>query len=76
MEANEGKQVFLIWDNYKPHKARIVQEYASLHESDLFLISLPPYSPMLNSQEMYGTGLKTTLLNIRLKIVKKPSKPL
>lgn len=51
VEQNKCKKIFLIWDNYKVHKAKIIEEFAELHKEKLFLINLPTYSPMLNPQE-------------------------
>lgn len=60
VEHNKDKKVFLIWDNYKVHKAKIIEEFAELHKEYLFLINLPPYSPMLNPQENVWKWLKDT----------------
>ncbi|WP_076719172.1 transposase [Clostridium pasteurianum] len=50
----------LIWDNYRIHKAKNIEEFAQLHNKELFLINLPTYSPMLNPQENVWECLKDT----------------
>ncbi|WP_051115657.1 IS630 family transposase [Clostridium pasteurianum] len=60
LEQNKGKKIFLIWDNYNIHKAKNIEEFAQLHNEELFLINLPPYSPMLNPQENVWKWLKDT----------------
>lgn len=56
--SNPDKTLMIIWDNARIHTAKIVQDFALLHEERLHLISQPPYSPQLNPQENMWKWLK------------------
>lgn len=49
----------MIWDNARIHTSKVVEEFISNHEDLLFILNLPPYSPMLNPQENVWNKLKT-----------------
>ena len=59
LDCNKNKKVFMIWDNAKIHTSKAVEEFVNKHEDTLFLLNLPPYSPMLNPQENVWNKLKT-----------------
>ncbi|MDU5082981.1 transposase [uncultured Tissierella sp.] len=51
LDINRYKRVFMIWDNARIHTSKAVEEFINQHEDALFILNLPPYSPMLNPQE-------------------------
>ena len=55
-EANIGKNIIMILDNFQSHKAKIVRQYAKDH--GINLIYLPPYSPDLNPIEFIWKSIK------------------
>lgn len=55
-EANIGKNIILILDNFSSHKAKIARQYAEDH--GINLIYLPPYSPDLNPIEFIWKSIK------------------
>lgn len=55
-EANIGKNIVLILDNFSSHKAKITRKYAEDH--GINLIYLPPYSPDLNPIEFIWKSIK------------------
>lgn len=59
LENNKNKKIFIIWDNARIHTSNAVKEFIEQHENDLFILNLPPYSPMLNPQENVWNKLKT-----------------
>lgn len=50
--------IFLLWDRFMPHRARLVQDYIS-RKKDWRSEFLPPYSPELNPTENVWCYLKT-----------------
>lgn len=48
-ESNPGKQIVVILDNFRSHRAKLTIETAE--EIGLNLVFLPPYSPDLNPIE-------------------------
>ena len=58
-EHNKNKRVFIIWDNARIHTSKSVEEFIKTHEDSLFILNLPPYSPMLNPQENVWNKLKS-----------------
>jgi len=50
LQATQGK-VYLILDNAKWHKARVLKEFFIQNQDRLVRIFLPPYSPELNPVE-------------------------
>lgn len=55
-EANIGKNIIMILDNFQSHKAKIARQYAEDH--GINLIYLPPYSPDLNPIEFIWKSIK------------------
>jgi putative transposase len=55
-EANLGKNIIMILDNFQSHKAKIARKYAEEH--GINLIYLPPYSPDLNPIEFIWKSIK------------------
>lgn len=45
-------KIYLILDNVKYHKAKILKPFLHANRKRLWLFSLPPYSPELNAIEM------------------------
>jgi transposase len=45
------RPIFLIVDNYKPHRSQRVKEFVAAQDGRLQLFYLPPYSPELNPDE-------------------------
>jgi putative transposase len=56
LEANIGKNIIMILDNFQSHKAKIARQYAEDH--GINLIYLPPYSPDLNPIEFIWKSIK------------------
>jgi transposase len=58
IEQAEGRELFLILDNLKVHKARVLRPWheEQAHEIELFFI--PSYSPDLNPDEILNHDLK------------------
>lgn len=50
LQATQGK-VYLILDNAKWHKARVLKDFFTHNQDHLVRIFLPPYSPELNPAE-------------------------
>ncbi|MGI6540709.1 MAG: transposase [Bacillota bacterium] len=50
MRRNPDKEVWMIMDNYPPHRS-IASEYERKYQGRLHFIFLPPYSPELNPEE-------------------------
>lgn len=55
-EANIGKNIILILDNFSSHKAKMTRQYAEEH--GINLVYLPPYSPDLNPIEFIWKSIK------------------
>jgi transposase len=55
---NLGRPVFLIVDNVKYHKSRVVKEYVESTNGMFRLFFLPPYSPELNPDEWVWKNVK------------------
>ena len=49
--AGAERPIFLIVDNYKPHRSQRVKEFVAAQNGRLQLFYLPPYSPELNPDE-------------------------
>lgn len=56
---NPVNRICLVLDNFAPHKAKKVREYAK--ELNIELIYLPPYSPDLNPLEYLWKSIKRTI---------------
>ncbi len=46
-------------DNARIHTSKAVEQFIKQHEDELFILNLPPYSPMLNPQENVWNKLKS-----------------
>ena len=57
MRRNPDKEVWMIMDNYPPHRS-IASEYERKYQGRLHFIFLPPYSPELNPEENMWAWLK------------------
>ena len=57
MRMNNDKEVWVIWDNYRPHRS-IASDYEDKYRGRLHFVFLPPYSPELNPQENIWAWLK------------------
>jgi transposase len=57
------RKIFLIVDNLKSHRAKLVTEWLKKHESQIELFFLPPYSPQYNPDEYLNGNLKRELAN-------------
>jgi len=58
-ESNPGKQIVLILDNFRSHRAKLTTETAD--EIGLDLVFLPPYSPDLNPIEFIWKSIKRVI---------------
>jgi transposase len=58
-------KVFLIVDNLKPHRARVVTRWVEKHRDRLELFYLPAYAPEHNPEEFLNNDLKQTLARRR-----------
>ena len=52
------KKIILVLDNARAHHAKVVQEFVKIHENQLELMYLPPYSPRLNPIERVWKKLR------------------
>ncbi|MCR4427195.1 MAG: transposase, partial [Firmicutes bacterium] len=57
MRVSRGKEVWVILDNYRPHRF-IAPEFERKYRSRLHFLFLPPYSPELNPPENMWAWLK------------------
>ena len=58
---DEERKIFLIVDNLRAHKSKMVMQWASEHKDRIELFFLPPYSPELNPDEYVNRALKTDI---------------
>jgi transposase len=56
------KPIFLIWDQSRTHKAKVVKEYLKQHP-DFHVEFLPAYAPELNPEEYCHGNVKRRLKN-------------
>lgn len=54
----EGRKVFLILDNLRVHKAKVLRPWHEEHAHEIELFFLPSYSPDLNPDEILNHDLK------------------
>ncbi|WIV13661.1 transposase [Proteiniborus sp. MB09-C3] len=59
LDINKDKIVFMIWGNARIHTSKAVEKFIKQNEDTLFILNLPPYSPMLNPQENVWNKLKS-----------------
>lgn len=53
-----GRKVFLILDNLRVHKAKVLAPWLAEHQHEIELFFLPSYSPDLNPDEILNHDLK------------------
>ena len=58
---DEPKKIFLIVDNLRAHKSKLVMEWVEAHKGRIELFFLPPYSPVLNPDDYVNRALKTDI---------------
>lgn len=51
MVQDEPKKIFMIVDNLRVHKSKLVKDWVEAHKSRIELFFLPPYAPELNPDE-------------------------
>ena len=57
------KKILIIWDGASIHRSKEVKSFlTSLHEDEVWLECIPPYSPELNADEQVWNYLKAVLL--------------
>ena len=61
MIEDEPKKIFLIVDNLKAHKSKVVNAWAEARKERIELFFLPPYSPELNPDEYVNRAVKTDI---------------
>lgn len=59
------RQIFLIVDRHPVHRAQAVQEWLTLHQEEIRLFHLPPYSPELNPDELLNHDTKVNAIGRR-----------
>ena len=62
VDANPGKRIVLVLDNFSSHRSQMVREYAS--QKNIHLVFLPPYSPDLNPIEQIWRAIKRFISTI------------
>lgn len=58
---DEERKIFLIVDNLRAHKSKLVMAWVQAHKERIELFFLPPYSPEINPDEYVNRALKTDL---------------
>lgn len=58
LTRDQTRRIFLILDNLRVHKARVVTDWVARHATQIQLFFLPPYSPELNPDEYLNGDLK------------------
>ena len=56
--ADSKKKVFLVLDNLRVHRAKLVQSWVEEHKDRIELFFLPPYSPEYNPDELLNSDIK------------------
>lgn len=59
------KKVFLVLDNLRVHRAKVLQPWLEANKSRIELFFLPPYSPDLNPDEILNQDIKTNSVGKR-----------
>lgn len=57
-----GRKVFLILDNLKVHKAKVLRPWHEEHKDEIELFFIPSYSPELNPDELLNHDLKANAI--------------
>ena len=58
LRAHYRRPLLILWDGARPHRSRLVRDYADSTEGDLQIRFLPPYAPELNPVEYLWAWLK------------------
>jgi transposase len=58
LKAHYRRPLLILWDGARPHRSRLVRDYADSTEGDLQIRFLPPYAPELNPVEYLWAWLK------------------
>lgn len=61
MIKDEERKIFLIVDNLRAHKNKLVTAWAQDYKDRIELFFLPPYSPEINPDEYVNRALKTDI---------------
>lgn len=61
IEINQGKKVYVVWDNAGTHISKHTTDFLQDHKDELEVIYLPKYSPTMNPQENLWNNLKAKL---------------
>lgn len=61
MIKDEERKIFLIVDNLRAHKSKLVMAWVQAHKERIELFFLPPYSPEINPDEYVNRALKTDI---------------
>lgn len=59
--GSKGRKLFVICDNHRMHKTKLVTDWVAAHEDEIELCFLSPYNPQLNPQEMMNQTLKNDI---------------
>ena len=62
VSAYAGQKVWLVCDNGRFHKTKVVRQWLQAHRDQIQVFWLPPYSPTLNMIERLWGHLKRTVL--------------
>lgn len=61
MIKDEPKKIFMIVDNLRVHKSKLVNDWVEAHKERIELFFLPPYAPELNPDEYVNRSVKTEI---------------
>lgn len=61
MIKDEEKKIFLIVDNLRVHRSKLLTAWVQAHKDRIELFFLPPYSPEINPDEYVNRALKTEI---------------
>mgnify|MGYP002103559369 CR=1 FL=1 len=61
MIEDEQQKIFLIIENLRVHKSKLIPGWVEAHKDRIELFFLPPYSPNLNPDEYVNRALKTEI---------------
>jgi transposase len=56
-----GHKIYLIVDNLRVHKSKLVEAWVKQHQSQIELVYLPPYCPQMNPDEYLNCDIKRAL---------------
>ena len=59
MTLNETKELLILLDNASIHKTKMVSKF--VYDSNIRLITIPPYEPSLNPVEKFILAIKLKL---------------